>query len=663
MSFLDDVPTSTPERSTIGKKHTRVNSEIPKARATRPEDEERKALREFIAKKTIQTHHQIAALPLSVKAKEEAAIQMISPRPLAPPSSQSAPSPQQLRHSPSPPPQQRHPAKMAKLACREEEVKTELTNEDVIDAALEFLGGPRCVISTVGQCMAAVSLLRGRHETVLAIDCEGVNLSRTGRLCLLQMATTPPPPPGPLLASWKAAGRIQTPQLVFLFDIVVGGRAIFDAGLREILEDPSIIKVLHDTRGDSDALLHQFQVRLTNVFDTQIAYACLQTQEGQGVPLPASLNTVLKRYARGSENEYKERVRAAMEADPQYWVKRPLSDDACEYASQDVIQLPAARIAIEYVLRPASRKVFVEYCARYLEMYRSVPDDQIDAVRAASFQDGLPRYGFPDWDQEASRRRRPFRPAATPRPPSESSVPKPAPKPSGVPFVRAPTPPPKSTTAAADSKDNSQSESESEEEEPSAAPPTSSGTKQPHPPPPRAQPPTSRRAAAVLGATCNHFRKDATPTGASVSASPSKSPAPSYPAYDQYYRERYPDPVETVPAPEYRPLGGRTVSPTPLPWAPEPTPREQRTATASPPPCPVPADPAPLQPYGADPYQQPSAVFLPSAPQRYPSVPAEVDQVGIPLLSTESLAALSSEQMTRLLDALAPRAPTPPQFR
>jgi len=46
--------------------------------------------------------------------------------------------------------------------------------------------------------------------------------------------------------------------------------------------------------GDSDALYHQFGVRLANVMDTQVEYACYSRQDGRRTPLPASLNTLLR---------------------------------------------------------------------------------------------------------------------------------------------------------------------------------------------------------------------------------------------------------------------------------------------------------------------------------------------------------------------------------
>ncbi len=40
--------------------------------------------------------------------------------------------------------------------------------------------------------------------------------------------------------------------------------------LRSLMENSSVVKVIHDCRQDSAALFYQLQIRLANVFDTQV---------------------------------------------------------------------------------------------------------------------------------------------------------------------------------------------------------------------------------------------------------------------------------------------------------------------------------------------------------------------------------------------------------
>ncbi|XP_077096312.1 piRNA biogenesis protein EXD1 isoform X2 [Siphateles boraxobius] len=59
-------------------------------------------------------------------------------------------------------------------------------------------------------------------------------------------------------------------RVVYLFDILLlGGQAIKN-GLSMILENPHILKVVHDCRCVARCLRAQFNVNLTNVFDTQV---------------------------------------------------------------------------------------------------------------------------------------------------------------------------------------------------------------------------------------------------------------------------------------------------------------------------------------------------------------------------------------------------------
>ena len=78
---------------------------------------------------------------------------------------------------------------------------------------------------------------------------EGVRVSRSGVVCWLGMATK---------------------EFVYLFDICSLGPPGFQYGLAEILENPKIMKVVHDCRFVSDALLHQYNIKLLYVFDTQV---------------------------------------------------------------------------------------------------------------------------------------------------------------------------------------------------------------------------------------------------------------------------------------------------------------------------------------------------------------------------------------------------------
>ena len=79
-------------------------------------------------------------------------------------------------------------------------------------------------VETVPACQIAVRRLE--RESYVAVDSEGVNLSRTGPITLLQVGT--------------ASGR------VFLFDILREPRMFKDGGLERLLESEAVVKVRLD---------------------------------------------------------------------------------------------------------------------------------------------------------------------------------------------------------------------------------------------------------------------------------------------------------------------------------------------------------------------------------------------------------------------------------
>ncbi|KAJ1482847.1 ribonuclease H-like domain-containing protein [Baffinella frigidus] len=85
--------------------------------------------------------------------------------------------------------------------------------------------------ATVSLCRSALS-----GHKLLALDCEGVNLGRRGEISLIQLAT---------------------PEECFLLDVQDAPRTADVVALaKEILEDESVCKIIHDCKADSDALSH-----------------------------------------------------------------------------------------------------------------------------------------------------------------------------------------------------------------------------------------------------------------------------------------------------------------------------------------------------------------------------------------------------------------------
>ncbi|XP_077477325.1 piRNA biogenesis protein EXD1 [Stigmatopora argus] len=108
----------------------------------------------------------------------------------------------------------------------------------------------------------AIMTIKKQH--VVAVGADGMEIFKHGRLCWLQIATK---------------------NKIYLFDILLLGARAFKNGLSMILENRHILKVIHDCRAIAGCLMKQFRVKLTNVFDTQVADTlCFHSETGGHLP-------------------------------------------------------------------------------------------------------------------------------------------------------------------------------------------------------------------------------------------------------------------------------------------------------------------------------------------------------------------------------------------
>jgi ribonuclease D len=96
--------------------------------------------------------------------------------------------------------------------------------------------------------------------------------------------------------------------------------------LRDVFEDPSIVKIMHACLEDLELLYHHFGTRLQQVFDTQYANAFVTDRFSLSYAglVEERLGVSLSKHETRSD-----------------WLQRPLSDEQIEYAVEDVIYLPA----------------------------------------------------------------------------------------------------------------------------------------------------------------------------------------------------------------------------------------------------------------------------------------------------------------------------------
>ncbi|EON61899.1 hypothetical protein W97_01117 [Coniosporium apollinis CBS 100218] len=167
----------------------------------------------------------------------------------------------------------------------------------------------------------------------LYIDCEGVNLSRSGTLSIFEVMSV-------------------LENHVYVFDVHVLGKKAFETAgvngvtLKKILEDPGIGIAFFDVRNDSDALHHHFGIKLQGVQDIQLME--LATRRG-GIDYVHGLKRCIEEVTIHSELSWGERSvfmqvksagRQALGGDYRVFAERPLKEMLVMYCIVDVALLP-----------------------------------------------------------------------------------------------------------------------------------------------------------------------------------------------------------------------------------------------------------------------------------------------------------------------------------
>jgi len=143
--------------------------------------------------------------------------------------------------------------------------------------------------------------------TIVALDAEGIDLSREGLISIVQLAT---------------------PSRCFLVDVLgkIPDDPLID-WLRTILESTEITKVIHDCRMDSDALKHHLNIELTNVHDTSCWHHILKGDADKG------LNDTMIEYGL-RPNTFRDS--SVYQTNPRFWTTRPMTAQMIDWASGDV---------------------------------------------------------------------------------------------------------------------------------------------------------------------------------------------------------------------------------------------------------------------------------------------------------------------------------------
>ncbi|XP_078344466.1 uncharacterized protein LOC144630060 [Oculina patagonica] len=176
------------------------------------------------------------------------------------------------------------------------------------------------------------------RNTLIAVDCEGDSLSRKGALTIVTVATE---------------------EQVHIFDVLNLGKLVFSSGLGEILQDKSREKLMFDCRQDSDALWHQFNVKLTGVLDLQLLEVIYRRENAPAkTPEFSTRNPRQNRRSQRTDEvesiygfrrcielyvqdekliKMKDKGSELLKKDKEVWKKRPLTDELIQYCIVDTM--------------------------------------------------------------------------------------------------------------------------------------------------------------------------------------------------------------------------------------------------------------------------------------------------------------------------------------
>jgi hypothetical protein len=176
------------------------------------------------------------------------------------------------------------------------------------------------LIESISDYEKYQDVLESKDLERVFLDCEGNQLSKNGKLCILQM------------------GIIHKSEIyIFIFDVIKGKEELIQK-IKPILESEKILKIIHDVRRDSEALFYQFSIKLNQIFDTIIAHREIFFKENQKYSNWISFVDLLNQYCSIDYSE-KKLVPHVEFQDGSAWEIRPLDETLLESSSNDIKHL------------------------------------------------------------------------------------------------------------------------------------------------------------------------------------------------------------------------------------------------------------------------------------------------------------------------------------
>jgi exonuclease 3'-5' domain-containing protein 1 len=268
----------------------------------------------------------------------------------------------------------------------------------------------------LNNAISELSKYKQTSNSFLAVDCEGVSLSRKGELTILSIATR---------------------EKAYLFDVLKIGKAIFSGGLQEILEDSEQEKLMFDCRQDADALWHQFNVKLTGVLDLQLLEIMYRRENPTSSSVKPSSFTKFGRYKRRSQftNQveklygYRRCLELYTEDDKliqtkdtggelfkvniKAWKVRPLPKALIQYCVVDTMGMFKLYDKMKDILSTMDKSRLKVASEKYVEYYRAKEERSYDDYETNGFLplDIIPEKGttaFPSANTSCTRCKRQF---------------------------------------------------------------------------------------------------------------------------------------------------------------------------------------------------------------------------------------------------------------
>jgi len=239
------------------------------------------------------------------------------------------------------------------------------------------------IVSEVGELFEE-AVDRILHSGVVGLSLEGEMLGRRGTLCWLNLCTA---------------------RDVFMFDIVAMGEDAFKYGLKAILVNEELVKVVHDCRQINDCLTNQWAVEMVNVWDTMAGDLVFSTQnvfDGFVPQYARSLPHLLKDYMGIADSMifFPRYRRTHLAFDSSVWKIRPLPNHLVLGAARNNLYL----LALYKVVKDATLLPF--HKAVYILNNHVKEKDDADADQLAFQAQLLPnriRGVLPEWRQDREK--------------------------------------------------------------------------------------------------------------------------------------------------------------------------------------------------------------------------------------------------------------------